>query len=210
MAVRTGTRVRSIVQQASAALLAPGVLAASMALKGSEALLFHRRDERECARRDARGAQRLDRITPLTTLLQLPVGEPVPLSSLTPTVRAAVHTLPRGAATVCGGTVRREAVRPLAVDLVVVRSRGNAWRDGLVRAGRFAPFARRALLVDPPAGQREDLVMEAAFYGVGLLFPTTTGAELVLEPRPYRPRRHTPTAWCFVEELYHRLSTTQA
>ena len=206
MAVMAQARTRAVVQRASAALLSEGVLAAPMLLKGSDALVFYREDQGECARRRESRAAALDRIDVLATLLQLPVDQPVALASLTPQLRAAVHALPQGAAQVADGQVVRRAVRPLAVDLVVVRSTSPGWRDGLVRAGRFAPFARRALLVDPPAGEREDLLMQAAFYGIGLLMPTGSGAELMVEPGTYRPRRYTAAAWCFVEEFHQRLA----
>lgn len=198
-------RTRSLVEQASAGLLEPGATAVPLALKGSDALVFYRCDRPEQQRRLGIGAQRLDRINALTALLQLPVDQSVPVASLTARLAAAVRQLPYGAAELHDGAVRRRAVRPLTVDLVVVRSPAAAWRDGLARAGRFAPFARRALLVDPPAAERDDLLMQAAFYGIGILAPAPSGADLVLEPRAYRPRRHTPAAWCFVEELHQRL-----
>lgn len=205
MAVMATARTRSLVEQASAELLGPGAAAAPLTLKGSDALVFYRRDEQELKRRHAVDAHRLDRIAALTTLLQLPVDEPVPLALLKADLAAGVRRLPYGAAELQGGHVRRRAVRPLTVDLVVVRCPPAGWRDGLVRAGRSAPFARRALLADPPAAERDDLLMQAAFYGIGVLAPTRSGAELILEPRAYRPSRHTPAAWCFVEELHQRL-----
>ncbi|MFE7128349.1 hypothetical protein [Streptomyces sp. NPDC057617] len=51
----------------------------------------------------------------------------------------------------------------------------------------------------------DDLLNEASFYGVGVLVDSLSGVELVLEPRAYRPRRHTAAAWRFIEELYQRV-----
>ena len=47
--------------------------------------------------------------------------------------------------------------------------------------------------------------MEAAFYGIGVLVADSESVDLLLEPRPYTPRRHTPAAWCFTEEFHHRI-----
>jgi hypothetical protein len=121
MAVMATARTRSLVEQASAELLGPGAAAAPLTLKGSDALVFYRRDEQELKRRHAVGAHRLDRIAALTTLLQLPVDEPVPLALLKADPAAGVRRLPYGAAELQGGHVRRRAVRPLTVDLVVVQ-----------------------------------------------------------------------------------------
>lgn len=205
MAAVAGVQAQVLVRAASAALLGEGALAAALSVKGSDALVFYRRDEAEWQRRDAEDAGRLDRMEALETLLQLPVGLPVPFGSLPGPLRAAVDALPRGAAAFRDSEVTRKAVRPLAVDLVVVRSSPGSWKDGLRRAGRFAPFSRRALLVDVAPGEREDLLMEAAFYGIGVFTPAAGGVDLVVEPRAYRPRRHTAAAWRFVEELYQRL-----
>jgi hypothetical protein len=199
-------RTEYLVQAASAVLLQDGVLTAPLQLKGSNAWVFYRYDENERARRHRVGAERLDRMDALEALLQVPVGLPVPLASLAEPLCRAIGALPGGAAVVGDGQVTRNAVRPLAVDLVVVRSSGRNWRDGLKRAGRFAPFSRRALLIDPPSEEWETLLLEAAFYGIGILIPAGGGVELVLEPRAYRPRRHTAAAWRFVEQVYQRLA----
>lgn len=34
--------------------------------------------------------------------------------------------------------------------------------------------------------------MEAAFYGIGVLAADGESVDMLLEPRPYTPRRHTP------------------
>jgi hypothetical protein len=137
MAAVAGVQAQVLVRAASAALLGEGALAAALSVKGSDALVFYRRDEAEWQRRDAEGADRLDRMEALETLLQLPVGLPVSLGSLTGPLRAAVDTLPHGAAALRDGEITRQAVRPLVVDLVVVRSSPGSWKDGLKRAGRW-------------------------------------------------------------------------
>ncbi|MFE2470094.1 hypothetical protein [Streptomyces mirabilis] len=196
-----GTSVRA----ASAALLDPAALSVSLQLMGSQALLFYRLDEEECARRARVSAARLDSLDALQTLLELPVDEPVALASLPARLRSAVRRLPAGAAETDRREVTRRAVRPLTIDLAVVRANAVGWRGGLEQAGRFAPFCRRALLLDSAPPAAEETLMEAAFYGIGILVADGESVDLLLEPRSYTPRRHTPAAWCFTEEFHHRI-----
>ncbi|MFJ9846858.1 hypothetical protein ACIRYZ_41785 [Kitasatospora sp. NPDC101155] len=173
-----------------------------LSVLGTRALLLHRVDETEHRRRQATDAERLDRISALECLLSLPVGLPLPAGSLPE--QAEVRNLPRGAVEWNTDLVTRRAVRPLTIDLAVVRAADR--RTGLERAGRFAPFCRRAVLLDEdPRARLDETVAEAAFYGIGVLVNEPNGVRMALEPEPYRPQRHTAAAWHFVEELYRRL-----
>ncbi|MFE3234463.1 hypothetical protein ACFXKJ_20395 [Kitasatospora indigofera] len=169
---------------------------------GTRALLLHRVDETEHERRQAAGAERLDSIPVLECLLGLPVGLPLAVGSLPE--QAAVRGLPHGAVEWDADRVTRRAVRPLAVDLAVVRAAGG--RTDLERAGRFAPFCRRAVLFDEiPRAGFDEILVEAAFFGIGVLVNEPDGIRIAVEPEAYRPQRHTAAAWHFVEELYGRL-----
>lgn len=205
MATLTSPSVGTSVRAASEACLGNGALAVSLNLLGTDALVFYRPDLAETDRRRQVKAAQLASLEPLETLLTLPVGLPVGMGVLAPQLRSAVERLPWGAADRDQREVTRHAVRPLAIDLAVVRATGPGWRGGLERASRFAPFCARALLLDRPSRRDEDLLMEAAFYGIGVLFDGEDGTEMVLEPRPYRPQRHTAAAWCFIEEFAQRL-----
>lgn len=175
---------------------------AMFSVLGTRALLLYRVDEAERRRRQAVGAERLDSIPALECLLGLPIGLPVPVGSLPD--QTDVRDLPRGAVEWDTDLVTRRAVRPLAVDLAIVRAAG--WRTGLERAGRFAPFCRRALLLDEvPHARLDEILAEATFYGIGVLVNEPDGIRIALEPEAYRPQRHTAAAWHFVEELYGRL-----
>ncbi|MFE7029119.1 hypothetical protein ACFU9Y_02335 [Streptomyces sp. NPDC057621] len=198
-------RARPSVEHASAPLVGEGAQTAEITIEGNRAaLVFYRRDPLECERRRAQTAAALS-IKDLTVLLNLPAGIPVPLDSLTQPLRDQISALPRGAVTLTDDHVRRLAVRPLTVDLVVARARATHWEEGLARTSRFKPFARRALLVEAPARERDDLLMQAAYLGIGILEPAAEGLLWALEPEPYRPRRHTPVAWHFTEQLHTRL-----
>ncbi|MFG2727863.1 hypothetical protein [Streptomyces canus] len=191
------------VKTVSAQLLEQDGKTAFTQVMGTEALFFYRLDPTEDERRREAGAGRLDRLHPLETLLSLPVGMPVPLASLDQYERRALRSLPAGAADRDRRTVTRLAVRPLQVDLAVVPASG--WRQGLERAGRFAPFSRRAMLLNRRPARLNEVLTEANFYGIGVLIDTGGEIEMPLEPQAYRPQRHTAAAWWFVEELYQRV-----
>ncbi|SEE34499.1 hypothetical protein SAMN05428938_7932 [Streptomyces sp. KS_5] len=191
------------VRTASAALLEAGAQTQVATLQGTEALFFYRLDSAEHARRRQAAAARMDRMPALEALLALPVGIPVPLTALDPDQRRAVRALPAGCVDRDRTSVTRRAVRPARVDLAVVRAAG--WRQGLRDAGRFAPFCRRAMLLTRRPSHLDEALAEADFYGIGVFLAAEDGVEMVLEPAPYRPLRHTAAAWCFVEELYQLL-----
>ncbi|WP_406356405.1 hypothetical protein [Streptomyces sp. NBC_00658] len=196
------------VRAASCALVEHGGQARTVSVFGSEALCFYRLDEAEHARREEASAACLDRMADLECLLTLPVGIRVPLESLDSAARREVRVLPTGAADRGRTTVTRRAVRPLRMDLAVVRA--SSWRKGLERAAQFAPFCRRAMLLDRRPSRLDDLLVEADFYGIGVFLASGSDVELLLEPEEYRPRRHTAAAWWFIEDLYQRLRSASA
>jgi hypothetical protein len=173
-------------------------------LLGTDALLFHRLVRDEHQRRGAAAAEPVNSMGALQLLHALPAGVPVPLEALISAEQAAVRRLPASAARVTARTVTRLAVRPLTVDLAVVRATGT--RHPLELAGRFAPFCRRAILLKQLPARQDDLVLEAALYGIGVLAQECGGIRLLLEPAEHWPQRHTAAAWHFVEDLYERLS----
>ncbi|MFH9983245.1 hypothetical protein ACH4ND_29255 [Streptomyces sp. NPDC017179] len=196
------------VREASRALLEPDGQARTVSVFGTEALCFYRLNEDEHARREEVSAARVDKLPDLECLLTLPVDVPVPLQSLDSPARRAVRGLPSGAVERDRKTVTRRAVRPLQVDLAVVRASG--WRLGLERAGQFAPFCRRAMLLDRLPARLDEVLVEADFYGIGVFVASGDEVELVLEPADYRPPRHTAAAWWFVEDVYQRLRSAAA
>ena len=196
------------VREASGGLLPPGASAHAVRLWGTDALLFRRLDEREHTRRRDAGAGRLDSIRHLETLMALPVDLPVALSSLDPVLRKKIRTLPPGAVEIDRHHVIRRAVRPMRPELAVVNA--AAWRDGLEKAGRFAPVCRRAMLLGRVPEDLDALLMEAAYYGIGVLVPREGGLEMVASPEEFRPARHTAAAWLPVEEIYRRLDAPGA
>ncbi|GAA1766348.1 hypothetical protein [Streptomonospora arabica] len=162
----------------------------------ADATLYYRFDATEHARRQQTAAAPLT-VAALETLMSLPLDMGVSLASLTASERARVHQLPAGAATIADGHVTRRAVRPLVVDLAAV---SGPPRKALEQASRFAPFCARLAVLARPARHMCDYLNEAAFWGVGV----AVAGELVLEPSPWRPQRHTVAGWRFVEQVYER------
>ncbi|REK89460.1 hypothetical protein DY245_15570 [Streptomyces inhibens] len=206
MVTLTSRAADASVRSAASVVLPHDAHSVSLSVKGVQTLLFYRLDQQEHARRRNGQAAFLAQIGALETLLQLPVNEPVELDAMGRAQRAAVDRLPVGAVDTREGSVIRRAVRPLTVDLAVVRARSAAWRHGLAQAGQFAPFCARALLLDGPMTEVDETMMQASFYGIGILLPDASGLRMAVQPQPYRPQRHTAAAWCFTEELYQRLA----
>ena len=195
------------VRDASHLVSEPGVRDHVSWLLGTEVLCFYQVDDAEHQRRQSVGLKAVTGLAMLETLMGLPVDLPVSWRLLGQGEYAKVRALPVGTVERDGAMVIRRAVRPVRVDLAVVTAR--SWRRGLERAGRFAPFCRRTLLWDrrPPGTEK---LSEASFYGVGVLHRTGGDVTTLLEPREYRPARHTAGAWWFTEELYQSVCSAEA
>ncbi|WP_053619600.1 hypothetical protein [Nocardiopsis sp. NRRL B-16309] len=160
--------------------------------------IHYRPDPVEIARRQDANAAPVTNWSALELLSALPVGEPVPEVALRARERHLIGSLPHGAALRDGATITRLAVRPLAVDVAVVT---GPPAKAFNAATSFAPFCARAVhLTRLPDSKRDMYLTQASFYGVGV---TVAGEEL-LAPVPYRPKRHTPAAWRFVELVHEK------
>lgn len=141
----------------------------------------------------------------LDHLMALPHGLPVPLDALTKPQRAYVRRAPAGICTITDGQVTRHAVRPCRVTMATVRY-DTTYRMALESASRFAPFCARRVVVkrlDKDAFRRISILAEFDFYGIGIVLEHPDGTEeTVVEPRPWRPMRHTPAGWWFAERAY--------
>jgi hypothetical protein len=178
---------------------------AAVAVLGTPALLRYRLDRQEDDRRRRAGLRAIRSPEVVELLLGLPVGAAVPVASLTPSERSALRSVPRGVVAVAAGSVTRQAVQPLAVDLAVVAA-ARGWRGGLQAAGRFAPFCSRVLLLRQPPTDVADLRLQADFYGIGVAVATSADqVEVMVAPRPFRRLRFTAAGWLFLEEVYQHL-----
>ncbi|WP_415942091.1 hypothetical protein [Streptomyces sp. 067-1] len=171
---------------------------------GIDAVVAYSENEDEIERRARVCTQELTNPRALDLLMNLPLGEPVPVPTLSDTEQRVLRRLPAGTVTRHDNVVVREATHPIQVDLAVVPGKG--WASAKEKAEWFTPFCARAVLIDRPLRRRDDAVMEAEFYGIGLLVATSNDAEVVVPPRPFVRRRYTVAAWKFVEEAYKQLS----
>lgn len=171
---------------------------------GSQALIAYQVDERERRRRALARAESLLRPEVLELLMSLPLDEPVPLASLTPAEQRMLARVPRGAVSRRENAVVRHAMQPIRLDLAVVPGRG--WESALERAGRFAPFCARAILVDGPLRHRQEAMLQTDFYGIGLLIARGDGVEVLVPPRPFVHKRFTAAGWQFLEEVSRQLN----
>lgn len=184
-------------------LLPAGCEMTPMRLCRADCQVFYRLDRVEHERRTAAQAGWLDSFRPLEVLMNLPVGETVPRSSLSPALRTEIRRLPQGSAAVDRASVTRLAVRPLRVELIVTRA--TTFRRGLNEASQFAPFSRRAMLLERAPQNLDEALFEADFYGVGVMVSDGSGGvRMLLEPAQWRAIRHTTAGWCFAEEVYRK------
>ncbi|MFE4216967.1 hypothetical protein [Streptomyces sp. NPDC056844] len=170
---------------------------------GAQVVVAYRYEARERERRAAVGMPPLVRLDALNLLMALPVGESVPARSLSERERRALKCLPAGAVVRRGGLIIRQAIHPVHIDMVFVP--GRSWESAMERAERFTPFAARSVVVDGVLRRRDDAVMRADFFGIGLYVARDDGVEAVVSPRPFVRRRHTVAGWKFLEDVYRQL-----
>ncbi|MFJ2202410.1 hypothetical protein [Streptomyces violaceusniger] len=139
----------------------------------------------------------------LDHLMALPAGLPVPVSELTEEQQKYVRQAPAAICTIDDGQVTRHAIRPCRVVLATVES-PSAGKLALNSAGRFAPFCpRRVVIRRLPHRKHFNYLADYDFYGVGVTLQHPDGTtEPVLDPAPWRPKRHTPAGWWFAERAY--------
>jgi hypothetical protein len=128
-----------------------------------------------------------------------------------------VRRAPAAICTIHQRMVTRHAIRPCRVTLATVRAR-HAGKLALDSASRFAPFCARQVIVEKhpqhPRRLRDDLhgleiLLEFEFYGIGLAVENADGTtETLVDPRPWRPKRHTAAAWWFAETAYRQYLDT--
>ncbi|MFJ7590437.1 hypothetical protein ACIQZO_24245 [Streptomyces sp. NPDC097617] len=170
---------------------------------GTEAVVAYRYDALERERRAAEGMPPLTRPDVLNLLMSLPLGEPVPIGSLSVREGRVLKSLPKGAAVRRDGSITRRAAQPVHIDMAFVP--GRSWESAMEMAELFTPFCSRAVVVDGALRRKDDAVMRADFFGIGLLTLQADTVEVVVPPRPFVRRRHTVAGWKFLEDLHRQL-----
>lgn len=184
--------------------LPPGAQTKFISIMGTSALVRYRFDGLEAARRKASGLGGISSPDVLNLLLDLPLGMPVPVKSLTRWERLALRAAPLGAVSITKGEVTREAVPPVAVDLAIVPAR--TWRAGLQAAGRFAPFCARMMVLGSSPRDLDGLITQAGFYGIGVAVADQAEPQLLVMPVAFRRKRFTAASWQFLEEVYRQVA----
>ncbi|WP_157747066.1 hypothetical protein [Micromonospora echinofusca] len=170
---------------------------------GRDVFIAHRVNEAEHDRRQRDGLGVLLSSDHLELLMSLPVGWPVPVSSLSHRDQRTLRQLPRGTVRIAAGAAERLAVRPARIDLAVVPA--TRWRAGLERAGRFAPFTARMMWLRRTPSDVDTMVHESRRFGVGVMVGPSERAEVLVPPAPFVQRRFTAAGWLFTEQVYQRL-----
>ncbi|MCL6669597.1 hypothetical protein [Streptomyces panaciradicis] len=181
----------------------------------------------EARRRSAAGLGAVDSRVVLTVLQDLPADLPVQLSSLEAHALRTLHGAPPGVVDLEDGqgiAVRR-LVPAVRVELVLVHGlcgiSPRGWDSAVRDASQFAPFCARGVVVSHSASGRRRrnsdaaddtdmdlLLLKARLYGVGVATQGPAGLRWLLEPAPYRPRRHSAAQWLFHEQAWHQLGST--
>lgn len=176
-------------------------------LRGRAVWLQIRPNPAEIPRRAQAGLGELTDPALLGVLTSLPVGEPVPWSMLDRRAQRALRSAPVGTIERIGSRVVRLAVVPLIVEAVTLDV--TAARAGLEAASMFAPFCRRSVRV-PASAMDEALLLDAAFYGIGVEVRDASAPRTVLEPAPFVVRRWTWASWQFHEQAWAQLRRADA
>ncbi|MEV4569516.1 hypothetical protein AB0K12_37625 [Nonomuraea sp. NPDC049419] len=174
-------------------------------LQGASVVLHYEPVQAELDRRRRCGLGAITSPDALRVLSDLPVNAPMPPSVID---RAALDLLPSGAIQVDRGRVTRLAVAPIEARLAVVPAR--SWRAGLERAGRFAPFCSRAMLLPKPPRDLDVVRMEADFYGIGVIVDAEGESCVLVPPAPFERRRRTAAGWLFLEQAYRQITPSPA
>ncbi|MEV5978573.1 hypothetical protein [Streptomyces sp. NPDC052114] len=196
---------RHVCEVAAGGALLPGSTVVEVEARGVSAVLSVRLNMTEVGRRAREGVAPLLDMTVLNGLLQLPVGLPVPVASLTSKERWRLRECPKDAVERSGGQLVRRVVSPLEVDVAVTRTR-RPGRPALLRAGCFGSYAASTVWLDGPAAGSELMVIEAGIYGLGVVHAVDGEApELLVAPRSSRSFGHTAAGWLFHEQVYEQL-----
>lgn len=164
-------------------------------------------DVAEHARRQRCGSGAITELWQLDVLMNLPYGQPVPISALDDAERWALDRMPDGA-------VRREhdwVVRTCApvAQIVAVVVWGRQLETLLKRVAPFTSVAPCAVVLDPVPRNFDVIAWQASFQGTGVWTASEVGAREHLPAGPVRIRHRTAARWHIEEYAYAQWVTTQ-
>jgi len=180
-----------------------GAQVATVRVLGQSAAVIYRADAGELHRRNGVGLGTITRLDLLDLLLNLPLGCAMAAESLTMRERRLLTDLPAGSIDVEPGLVTRRVAVPLMVDLALVPA--GDWHRGLDQASLFAPFCSRAVVLARVPADADILLIEAAYYGIGIAVARYGEVEILAEPQPFRRQCYKAAGWWFAEEICAQL-----
>lgn len=175
---------------------------------GAMAGVAYQVDSAESQRRRTGGHGAVTGLGIIDALLGLPTGIPVPGNAVSDRDRNLLRRAPSGALEIRGDQLVRHATVPLTVRFALVAAR--QWRDGLVKAGRFAPYCSRAMLLSRVPKDLDEAKMQAAFYGIGIYLVARGELITVVVPESFTGAGHSPAQWWFAEEVYRQVSASSS
>jgi hypothetical protein len=200
-----------VAEAARAAVTTPNVLdelarcpSASVKMFGAAAGVAYLPNPAEVARRDVVGLSSITQRDVLDALMGLPAGLPVSVDELSERELRLLRRAPDGAVDRDAGRIVRRAVPPMSPRFAVVAAR--TWREGLAKAGRFAPFCARAMLLSAVPTDLDDARVQASFYGIGICLFTSEGLQMLVNPELHVRHRHSSAHWWFAEELHRQVT----
>lgn len=157
----------------------------------------------EIARRTTYGLGSLDHPAMLEVLATLPLAEAMPWSQLTPRQQRVLRSAPPGVIERHSGEVTRLVAPPARVRAIVVS--GREADRALTAASMFAPYCERSVLL-PEQTVSEVVLLEAAYFGIGVYAHSHGACRIVAEPAEYVVRRWTWAQWLFHEQAWAQCS----
>lgn len=165
-------------------------------------------NQAEWQRRAETGCTAVVRLDVLDALLGLPVGLPITVTDLTVRERRVIDRLPNSVVEHRGYDVIRR-VEP-AADVTHAAVKARDWWCGLVRAGLFAPWCSRSMVLPSRPPNEAEAALQASYYGIGIVIETGTDHVTLVEPEPWVNHRVTPAGWWFTEEVYEQMTSTKS
>ena len=153
----------------------------------------------ELQRRNALGLAGLPDRGLLRALFELPSDFPVPRDILTPMQMRRLRQAPVGVCKVGRDQVVRQLVPAVRLKHVTLLSGPSV--SAIHQLSQYAPFMSRTLISNRDHVATPVLV-EAQRLGVGV---RTVGGRQLIDAMPFRPSRHTPATWHFVEQVTDRV-----
>jgi len=87
-----------------------------------------------------------------------------------------------------------------AVRVLEIETQASSWRRGRALADVWAGYGARTVAITGPFREPELSLLEASYFGIGV--KDARAGQLLLAPKPYRPRRWTSARWRFAELVY--------